>query len=417
MVLEKVQDTLSSRMCENLILYAETTENKKVISCDREVLLQIRNKDSGQWKKFLSHLKKTFKVDTCLNGTPKPWHYKKLQESDEGVIEVITEILRSLRNSVSNKENQKYVVEDTNILSACYQIFLVISERDQNSICLKILLQFLINLITSNREAAEKINTMLFEKIKKGLKNGIHLYETSALIYNISLLVPINDMDLLSTIFEKYNSEEYNEFQFFFLEKCLANIGEITENDERIYEISLILEILSSLSGDDHYLTLLQNNKDLFINAGILLINVHKLGKQSFNCFTPVKRLSEFKNESELKNHPAFGFKTDLVRLIGNLCWRNTEMQNLKRTAEIIPVILDCCNMDARNPFIIQWAIFAIRNLSENNPENQKIIEGLHQEGVVSSEVLDELGLTLNRDGDDYLNIVPLDSLGCNCKI
>lgn len=60
---------------------------------------------------------------------------------------------------------------------------------------------------------------------------------------------------------------------------------------------------------------------------------------------------------------------------------------------------------------IIQWSILAVRNLCENNAKNQKIIASLHQEGTVSSEVLDEMGITLQDDGENKLKIVSFDSL------
>ncbi|KAJ8936867.1 hypothetical protein NQ318_009530 [Aromia moschata] len=67
------------------------------------------------------------------------------------------------------------------------------------------------------------------------------------------------------------------------------------------------------------------------------------------------------------------------------------------------------------NSVIIQWAILAIRNICEDNPENQKLIAGMHQEGVAISEVLDEMGITLHSDIDNNsLKIVPLDSLRNN---
>lgn len=60
---------------------------------------------------------------------------------------------------------------------------------------------------------------------------------------------------------------------------------------------------------------------------------------------------------------------------------------------------------------IMQWVIFAIRNLCENNLKNQEIIAGLHKEGTVSSSTLEEMGLTLHDGGDNSIKIVPLESL------
>jgi ataxin-10 len=39
-----------------------------------------------------------------------------------------------------------------------------------------------------------------------------------------------------------------------------------------------------------------------------------------------------------------------------------------------IPLILDSCNIDANNPYIMQWSIFALRNALENNCLNQELI-------------------------------------------
>lgn len=74
----------------------------------------------------------------------------------------------------------------------------------------------------------------------------------------------------------------------------------------------------------------LQNDKNILINAGVLLINVHRIGKASNNVFTPVQKLSMIQNPSDdAYRNPVFGFKADLVRLIGNLCWKNRQMQDL----------------------------------------------------------------------------------------
>lgn len=59
----------------------------------------------------------------------------------------------------------------------------------------------------------------------------------------------------------------------------------------------------------------------------------------------------------------------------------------------------------------MQWTILAVRNLCENNAENQKIIASLTQQGVVSSAVLHEMGLTVHSDGSDQITLIPLETL------
>lgn len=46
---------------------------------------------------------------------------------------------------------------------------------------------------------------------------------------------------------------------------------------------------------------------------------------------------------------------------------------------EVLPVILDSCNIDARNPFITQWAVLAIRNACEGNTANQELVRSVQQ--------------------------------------
>lgn len=59
----------------------------------------------------------------------------------------------------------------------------------------------------------------------------------------------------------------------------------------------------------------------------------------------------------------------------------------------------------------MQWSIFAIRNICENNVENQKIIGGLSKIGTVSNDVLKKSGITLHADGNNQVNIVNLEDI------
>lgn len=54
--------------------------------------------------------------------------------------------------------------------------------------------------------------------------------------------------------------------------------------------------------------------------------------------------------------------------------------------------------------------MLSVRNLCENNNENQTVIAQLTKVGVVDSATLREMGLALNNDGDNKICIVPIDS-------
>ncbi|KAM3965994.1 uncharacterized protein ACR2FA_012853 isoform 1-T1 [Aphomia sociella] len=110
-----------------------------------------------------------------------------------------------------------------------------------------------------------------------------------------------------------------------------------------------------------------------------------------------------------VERHVAFGFKATLVRTLANLCWKNQENKKQIRELEVIPVLLDCANIDARNPLIMQWVIFAVRNLCENCPENQEVISKLTLQGPVDNDILQEMGLTMHTDSqNNSIRIVPL---------
>ncbi|CAG0913675.1 unnamed protein product [Notodromas monacha] len=99
-----------------------------------------------------------------------------------------------------------------------------------------------------------------------------------------------------------------------------------------------------------------------------------------------------------ITDSPVFELKQKLLKLVGNLVYRNREAQDLVRESGGVIAVLNSCGMDARNPYMMQWAILAIRNLCEGNLENQELIKSLTNKGLAPSAraVLDQFG----RDGD-----------------
>ncbi|KAK7687933.1 hypothetical protein QCA50_009152 [Cerrena zonata] len=55
--------------------------------------------------------------------------------------------------------------------------------------------------------------------------------------------------------------------------------------------------------------------------------------------------------------------KRDLVRLLGILAYRSKGVQDRVRLCEGIPVVLNMCVIDERNPYLREHAIFALRNI------------------------------------------------------
>jgi len=118
------------------------------------------------------------------------------------------------------------------------------------------------------------------------------------------------------------------------------------------------------------------------------LKNIQLLGKANPNSlFAPRERLKDFNQEEIEISNPAYGFKRDIIGLIANVIYRNTWAQDYLRTSDGLAALLDCTKIDARNPFILQWSIFAIRNALEDNHPNQQFIAQMNKQGIVNDEL------------------------------
>ncbi|KAN0043443.1 hypothetical protein ACTA71_011102 [Dictyostelium dimigraforme] len=90
---------------------------------------------------------------------------------------------------------------------------------------------------------------------------------------------------------------------------------------------------------------------------------------------------------------PDKGFKIELIRILGNLSYKNRGNQDEIRELGGIEIILNHCRFDVNNPYIKEWSVFAIRNLCEDNLDNQNLIESLKIKGVASNDELKDLGI------------------------
>lgn len=65
---------------------------------------------------------------------------------------------------------------------------------------------------------------------------------------------------------------------------------------------------------------------------------MHKIGLESENHFSIIPKLSELNlkgKDFEMQQHPAFGFKSSLVQLMGNLCWQHKVNQDQVLTVSV----------------------------------------------------------------------------------
>jgi len=93
-----------------------------------------------------------------------------------------------------------------------------------------------------------------------------------------------------------------------------------------------------------------------------------------FNTVDPSAQRKTKGKETEKPKSP-YALKRGFIRLVGNLAYRCRENQDIIREAGLLGPILNSSVLDDNNPYIQQWAVLAIRNLTENNEENKKEIE------------------------------------------
>lgn len=166
-------------------------------------------------------------------------------------------------------------------------------------------------------------------------------------------------------------------------------------------EMSKILNILGCISYLDECQPLLQNEKGLLIDAVYLLRMVHDVGKENkLNLFSSVQNMEQVLNREKMESDPVFGFKRDLIRLIGNLCYEQKENQDQVREINGIELLLDCSSIDGKNPFIREWVVFAIGNICCGNPpnrENQKVLYSIDKTGKMDKKLLEEIGVQIEE--------------------
>ena len=63
-----------------------------------------------------------------------------------------------------------------------------------------------------------------------------------------------------------------------------------------------------------------------------------------------ITKLNQVNDREALSRETFFGFKSNLIGLLGNFAHSNRPVQDWIRELDAIALILDCTNIDARNP-------------------------------------------------------------------
>nr|XP_032828421.1 ataxin-10 [Petromyzon marinus] len=176
--------------------------------------------------------------------------------------------------------------------------------------------------------------------------------------------------------------------------------AEAAAGDEEALLVARTLSVLCEATSEARGDSCLRDHPTLLAAAVDLLGECHRVGREGHNAFS----LAQGSGGLSPAAHPAHGLKRDLVRLVGNLCFAHRSNQDQVRDLEGIPLILESTNIDDNNPFIAQWAVLAVRNLTQGNVENQEAIRRLERRGAAQSPLLGALGVGVEeREGRVYL--------------
>ena len=184
------------------------------------------------------------------------------------------------------------------------------------------------------------------------------------------------------------------------------------------HHILALTELITKCSGLEEMREKLQSNKSLLINTISLLKLVHQAAKtdenlsvlnklrseQNFSDYNLMLLFSDILDQggasSDVTESPTFGFKEHLIELLTNLVWSSEDNQSLVGELGGVGLLLDCSQMDARNPFITQRVVLAVRALTSGHAANQELLSNLKKLGAADSNLLRELGLERDVEGN-----------------
>ncbi|PNI48478.1 ATXN10 isoform 5, partial [Pan troglodytes] len=136
-----------------------------------------------------------------------------------------------------------------------------------------------------------------------------------------------------------------------FVDQCktvLKLASEEPPDDEEALATIRLLDVLCEMTANTELLGYLQVFPGLLERVIDLLRVIHVAGKETTNIFS---NCGCVRAEGDISN-VADGFKSHLIRLIGNLCYKNKDNQDKVNELDGIPLILDNCNISDSNPYV-----------------------------------------------------------------
>ena len=195
---------------------------------------------------------------------------------------------------------------------------------------------------------------------------------------------------------------------------------EMNEKELTKAALTIVLEMLASSLGDDSSSALASIRLRVGQETTLIQDTCNDLG-------VIVDVLSE-KNQGlkarELKiSDGEQRWITTIIRVLGNLCFRCRQNQDLIRLtpvplAKFLPPVEDertalhfllSCTSFSYGCFTLrEWAIVALRNVLEGNIENQTLVEKLQAQQPLQNVELEKMGLKVDMDEHGNVKVVPI---------
>ncbi|KAI8930165.1 spinocerebellar ataxia type 10 protein domain-containing protein [Entophlyctis helioformis] len=100
----------------------------------------------------------------------------------------------------------------------------------------------------------------------------------------------------------------------------------------------------------------------------------------------------------EVQESMYYMIKCDAMKVIANMAYESRRAQDEIRECGGIAVVLSHCVLDDMNPFLREYSLFAIHNLTKGNKANQDLIGSLEAKKVIPNEMIDQLGVHVEID-------------------
>lgn len=157
---------------------------------------------------------------------------------------------------------------------------------------------------------------------------------------------------LLSTMLLQFLAKEFKMKSDCILRETMKLRHELHPR-----EVHTLLRIIASASGSEKYANIYASDQSLFINVSSLLRCVVAAGKEPNSVGSldkPMTKLEEValtsNVDAEYETKVSYELKTLLVRCTANLLYENAANRGYCLDTQLLPALLECTVMDARNP-------------------------------------------------------------------